>query len=461
MGLSVWDRLRGKHSTPAPVPPARPPKYVHVSLWSNGAHVSPDGGLLRLDDGKPPIPADSVTDGRLFFTIPGSVSPDFGSYGNGCHVGVVIRDKTVWIDAFLQPDMDLEVQTDFDPSTVPLTELARIRGCMWGVRSNLPYGVRPDRDDNILAMDYFGSEHRDGGPLFNTAQRLKMLEDYTRENYTHAVDGPIQGNDGYHGLYPIWRGEVPSQEQWERFLDSVQQKWNAGIATIYFVRPDGWSFEKTRDVMTPFLTQPRAQRLLRIIVPGGWEPNGGIYDISSYTWAMYGKWIREIMPNALVYLHNAVKADGAPPDAPVGTDEHGDDSTNKSNGEGWRRVAPYYHGWLVQSGPFEQPVGVDPGAREWAAMFNPGGDGATFHGVAWHFANAIDGWPRGSAWGDNEPLHLVSGEQSAYWQYWKNQPYWMAVERGNFAMQHGAKGYLDGGSVPVGTGPCAWDPVRA
>jgi len=34
-------------------------------------------------------------------------------------------------------------RTHVDPSTIPLGELARVRGAMWSARLDLPFGPRP------------------------------------------------------------------------------------------------------------------------------------------------------------------------------------------------------------------------------------------------------------------------------------------------------------------------------
>lgn len=337
-----------------------------------------------------------------------------------------------------------------DPSSIPLTTLAKIRGCMWPVRLNLPYGPRPGQDDNILPMDMY--------QLYSPSDRKRMLERYVGDGYTHAVTGPLWGTDCYHNQFPCHDASnpgsfpssgPPSQSQWDSYLDRLQEWWDVGITPIFFVDGDGNGFESTRDTWTPFLTQPRAQRLIRILLPAGWEAAG--YERSSYTWAMFFQWGREVMPNALILHHNPCKPDGSPYDAPVGTDANGDDTTNPhGNGDGWARVTPYLHGWLVQNGPFNVSPDQDPTlAYNFGGQFSVGADGAATHGFAWHFANGVNGWPTGSAWGANIPLKLYNGECTSYEAYWNNLPYPISQAWGNLAMRSGAAGYLDGGTVEV------------
>src|SRR5947208_2272037 len=131
---------------------------------------------------------------------------------------------------------------------------------------------------------------------------------------------------------PCRRG-LPAKAEWQAYLGTLQEWWDAGVAPIFFAHPDGWSFEATRDALTPLLEQPRAQKLIRIVVPSGWEPTR--YDWSSCTWAAFARWGRETRPNALILIHTVSDVD-----APVGTDARCDDNDH-STGEGWARVTPF------------------------------------------------------------------------------------------------------------------------
>jgi hypothetical protein len=317
-----------------------------------------------------------------------------------------------------------------DPSGIPLGELARIRGAMWSVRLNLPLGPRPGKDDNILATDFFED--------YGADDQARILDAYKGRGYTHVVVGPLVDSDGYHGLYPPhdWRGA-----EFERFLDELQVFWDAGLTPIVFVHPDGWTFEQTRDTFTPLLQSERAQRLIRIVVPSGWEPTR--YEWSSQTWTAYARWARETLPNALVLIHTVTDVD-----APVGTDAKGDDN-GRPNAEGWARIAPFIHGWLIQNGPYETaPSANPPLAREFCAQFKADGDGAELHSVAWHFKGA-GGWTRDSAWGKGVPILLYAAEHTAYSSFWQNLPEASSRPWGDLAMSCGADGYLDGGTVDV------------
>jgi hypothetical protein len=336
-----------------------------------------------------------------------------------------------------------------DPSSIPLAQLAAIRGAMWTARLDVPYGPRPNQSDNILAMDFY--------QLYDKPTRARMLRYYHDvKGYTHAVTGPLSGTDCYHEQYPChdasnpgWfpQDGPPSQEQWDFYLDAMQEWWDAGVAPIFFIHPDGWTFEHTRDAFTPLLAQPRAQRLIRIAVGSGWEPAG--YEWSSCTWTLYAQWVRATLPNALSLIHTGAKPDGSPYDAPVGTDARCNDN-GTPNGRGWARITPYLHGWLIQNGPFRESPAQNPSlAREFGAQFKGDGDGAVFHSPAWHFLNGVAEWPRGSAWGPGIPVRLYNAEVTSYMAYWRNLAEEVSQAWGDLAMASGADGYLDGGTVAV------------
>jgi hypothetical protein len=327
-----------------------------------------------------------------------------------------------------------------DPSGFSLAQLAAIRGAMWpqtaGACGNLSIGPRPGDPTNIFAT-VFLSQYR-------PAEVDCMLSElHVVRGYTHAVAGPLVDSDGYHGVWTPhdWRTE------WSVFLDQLQRLWDAGLAPVVFIHPDGWTFEQTRDELTPLLLQPRAQRLIRIAVGSGWEPAG--YNWSSCTWARYAQWVRETLPNALSLIHNAVKEDGSPYDAPVGTDARCDDNGHP-NGEGWARVAPYLHGFLIQFGPYNgTPTSLPDAARGFAGQFMADGLGADEHGFNWHFVHGISGWPTGSAWSQNQPILLYGAEMTAYLRFWRGMSEADGNTWGDLAIASGAAGYLDGGTVAV------------
>lgn len=326
-----------------------------------------------------------------------------------------------------------------DPSTISLRELARIRGAMWTVRGPWRFGPRPGSPDNITALEFLYSY---GDPL-NTAlndEQRGMISTYRSKGYTHCAFGPPNAQS-YHGQYPD-TDFTSSSVMFEKWLDWLQLFWDNGLAPICFLHPDGWTLDQTKALYEPLIRgNPRAQKLMRIVVPSGWEPTR--YGWSSNTWAAYCEWARDILPNVLVLIHTVADVD-----APVGTDDLGDDN-GKPNGDGWSRVAPFLHGWLIQNGAYKISPSADTMlAMNFASQFDTGALGASLHGAAWHFVNGIAGWPKFSAWGD-ERIYLYAGEQTSFEAYWNNLPEGVSEDWGDLAMKSGADGYLDGGRVDV------------
>lgn len=329
-------------------------------------------------------------------------------------------------------------EAHFDPSGVSLEDLARIRGAMWTETLDVPFGPRPGQPTNIAATDFLWN--------YDEPTRKRIVENLRSLGYTHAVVGPFVDSDGYHGIWSPndWR------QKWDQFLDMHQFLWDHGLAPVTYGKPDAWTVEQMMSEMTPFLQQPRAQKLIRIIVPMGWEP--GRYDYSSNTWAKACQWARQVLPNALVLLHTVSDVD-----APVGTDANGDDN-GKDNALGWKRVAPYAHGWLTQTSTYERKDGKDDPSKpnqtnfqNWLDLFNP----AVYKSYKDRFTNGRAGWPTNSAWG-NRPLMVYAGEYLAYWTFWENAPKEVSRQWGDAVMAAGADGYLDGGTVSVGSGPVPW-----
>lgn len=332
-----------------------------------------------------------------------------------------------------------------DPTSISLETLAAIRGAMWplGPVATLPGGLglgpRPGAQDNVIATVFFAD--------YTKAEKIAIIAELKARGYTHVVLGPLVDSDGYHGIYQPndWRGA-----RWDEFLDIAQQFWDNGLAPVVFISPDGWSLEQNKAEFTAMLQQPRAQQLLRIVVPHGWEP--ARYGTSSCTWALWGSWIRDTLPNALVAIHTESDVD-----APVGTDARCNDDDHVwnpgGNAAGWGRVAPYFHLWLTQSGAFADPMGTG-GDREhpeltnfqnWARQFNPDVRGSYRD----RFEHGYAGWPRVSAWSNNRPIRPICGEFKAYWTFWQHRTEAEGVTWGDACIAAGGYGYLDSGSVPV------------
>lgn len=335
-----------------------------------------------------------------------------------------------------------------DASKFTLPELAAIRGAMWPRATScqnppiLPYGNRPNQTDNIIATTYFDN--------YTAQQQEDIARCLKAAGWTHVVVGGLVDSWAYHGQYI--GHDYTSPEAFDKFLDIHQWFYDHGLKPITFIHEDGASYEQTEQLVKRLIVgNARAQRLIRIVVMPGWEPTK--YGWSSCTWAKYIRLARDALPHALNLLHTVSDVD-----APVGSDALcNDDDPNWNpggNGAGWKRVIDAgLHGWLIQNGPYSVGPSADPNrAREFAAQFKPAGDGATYHGAAWHFAGNA-GWPTSSAWGPDTPICLYAAEHTAYEAYWYNRP--SDGDRhawGDIAVASSgsvACGYLDGGSVPV------------
>jgi hypothetical protein len=310
-----------------------------------------------------------------------------------------------------------------------IEEILRIRGAMWTVRCNLPFGPRPGQDSNILAMDYY--------ELYPPDARKRMLERYFDEKrYTHFVTGPIFDAGGYHGWWPSQTDL--SLDAWLRYLDlisePIQQK--RGIP-VHFVKPDGWTFEEMRARLEPLYLHPRTQEVLgdAAIVPGGWEPVR--YEWSTDTWNLFFTWAAQLFPDAAILAHSVCDVD-----ALKGKDERRNDEPD-SNGVSWQRVAPNLDGWLVQVCGFtDMPDPHDALAIE---LFKRN-LAAYFFDLRRRFHEGYPGdWARGSRRGPNIPLRVWYGEGGSY-QFFRDAAITeqLVESFGDVSMANGADGSLDG-----------------
>jgi hypothetical protein len=427
-----------------PVPQMRPIAVIAV----NGAHV--------VLDGHPPFTGVCNADGYVLFPeVPESlaqsqltvVASGYNPYS--VHVDLppgghdlVVGDHGVLKDYQIQlPAMDSD---HVNPSTVPLRDLARIRGAMWTVRGPWRFGPRAGQPDNITALEYIYAYGND--PHHLNAEQKAMIVTYKSFKYTHVCFGPINAQS-YHGQYPDI--DFTSPDMFEVWLDWLQMFWDNGLTPICFLHGDGQSLEQTIAMYDHLIRHnPRAQRLMRVVCPTGWEPTR--YGWSSVTWAAFCQWAHDLLPNALILVHTEADVDAC-----VGTDERFDDNDKARNPDGnaggWARVCPHIHGWLVQTGAFADPDGHgDPNHPErtnfenWSDLWDKNVKGSYYD----RFHNRYAGWPNVSLWG-NEPIYIYAAEYCSYWEYWQNRPYAEGVKWGDRAITVGADGYLDSGSLDV------------
>jgi hypothetical protein len=312
-----------------------------------------------------------------------------------------------------------------------LEQCAKLRGAMWTMRLNLPYGPRPNQDDNILAMDYY--------EWYDANDRRRMITRYKEPGFTDAVTGPIIDLGGYHGAWPTQ--PTINQAIWDHYLDAMEEWDGAGIRPVHFIKPDGWTLAQCREILEPYYLQPRARRFLKTLVPPGWEP--WKYEASTRTWAAFGDWGAYLNPDALILAHSVEDVD-----ALKGTDALYNDEP-ESNGKSWQYVAPHFHGWLIQLGGFGHIAHRRSWTTEELASWRAN-LAEYFRDARRRFVEGKEGWPTGSRFGPTVPLKLYYGEGGSY-AFFDNQSITEALVNsfGDIAIANGANGYLDGGTVEV------------
>lgn len=335
--------------------------------------------------------------------------------------------KASWSTSWVQ--LPVVINPHVDPASWSMERLLNIRGAMWTARCNVPFGPRPNQDDNIMAMDYFEWMPAD-------AQQRMLDKSANVYKHTHAVTGPLIDRDGYHGKYPT-QTEVPTQQQFDAYLDGLQRWWDVGIAPIHFCHVDGMTDPSEMDALDALYRQPRAQQLLRIVVYTGWEP--WKYELTSAQWVAWLRRGADVFPNAVRLIHTT-----ADTDAPTGGDD--DKTLVGGNATAWRNAVPYLHGWLIQNGGYldldNRNASEVPSAafvRNFTAQFDASQGRAS---IKARFVNGVGGWPTTSANGG--PLRVYAAEWASYRDFWNNWSEEQARLLGDKALAAGADGVLDG-----------------
>jgi len=143
-----------------------------------------------------------------------------------------------------------------------LIERARIRGSMFTARFPMSLGPRPGQPSNILAMVAM--------PFLPQSEQDAAFGAYLDRGYTHAVSGPIVDPGGNHGIYPP--SDFTQADAFNRYLDVLERGSTRGLQWIHFVKPDNWTLDEVQRELEPLYRQPRAQELLGLVIPAGWEP---------------------------------------------------------------------------------------------------------------------------------------------------------------------------------------------
>lgn len=335
----------------------------------------------------------------------------------------------------------------YDPSTVPLEQLARFRGQLFTAQAPMSTGPRPGDPSNIIATPF--------SPEWSEADWQTAVQALRARGYTHIVIGPmVSDGDCYHHMYPNCNTQLTEAAR-DHFLDVVQRWWDEGFAPIYRHKPDGWETGHDAELqrLDELMSVPRAQQLLRIVTYPGWEPNGGsgpdaVSQKYGWTNATYVRMLSRgarVFPNALRTLHTTCDTE-----VPVGGDtEDPALVTPEGFAQAWKNITPYFHVWEQQICGYldarsPQPTPAFLNDLQWVLQNQPP---RTRPGGQWYGQ---------TAWGPGRGLTWVLAEWGSYAVTWWNWPEAYSRQIGDFAMQHGADGYLDGGSVPVGSGPVPW-----
>lgn len=309
-----------------------------------------------------------------------------------------------------------------DPSTLTHDQLlALIHGSIWTARSQISQGPRPHDPSNINALDYYET--------YGAVERKQMLADYKSRGYTAAPFGPFAGGDCYHGKYAC-DTSIPTQARWNELLDIAQEWWDAGIAPVYFAKPDNAENDPaTLDALDALHRQSRAQKLLRIVIYPGWEPSGSKYGWKNEVYVRMLKRGAAVFPNALLGLHTVSDLD-----APLGGDDDPVAHMPDNKAVAWKNCTPFMHFWAVQIDGYinSGPQLTEPFLTEFKKLWPD---------YNRRFQNE---WRGTTAWVDNRPIAVGYAEGASYPNFWSNWPEDISRQLGDIALSVGAAFAFDG-----------------
>lgn len=426
----TWKIGQSNPDDPENVAHLSPTVPLGVSIWAGDTHagLAMAVGTLTPDTSRA-IQATN-TGGRLAFQVPRQFTSDWGLRLQVQCEGYVPLDTRINCKDKPDHSWDFDLApAHVDPDSIPVGQLLAVRGAIWTARYPCSQGPRPGSSDNINALDEL--------ECFPVDEQVAMMTAYRAEGYRHFPLGPFAleatNPSGYHGLYGLAPG-LRNDPQW--YLDLLQRTYDNGLIPAYFYTPDNWTIDQLR-AYEPFFTDPRFQKLLRIVVPYGWEPNSGDkYGIQNAQYCERFRYVAGVLPNAYKFLHLCTDDD-----APVGSD---DDQMGKD--KAWQNLAAAgLWGWLDQvQGYLDSGPNVTP---EFLANLQ-------------QRVQDITGRFRSGSWGrrtDGGEILYVGGEYAAYRNmngdgpptYANPWPESAAQQVGDAFMQFGARGYFDGGTVDV------------
>ncbi|MBI3724019.1 hypothetical protein HY251_08720, partial [bacterium] len=259
-------------------------------------------------------------------------------------------------------------------------------------------------------------------PAYPEDLRATIRKLYKEKSYTHLPIAIRLGD--YHGLYPTYD-----------FIDDVKgfrailtELWNDGLIPVVFVIDDTLPAQTPADMdaikakYTSFLTA--VKDLVYIVVPG-WEINAWM---SPKNMTASCKWLKETLPDALVYIHF--------------TSGHAAGSGDGESESGWwTSMEGVLMGILYQHDGTEGGDAVAARLSDFTIRFQTG----------FHF------WPKG--------FDVVAFEYSAYWQTneGKSEDWGNAIGDAAYTKTSPSiQGYCDGGTMPIAgpLPPCPWLPAR-
>lgn len=445
--MTWWKLIAALFTKPAPPPQPRL-RTVSIVLQDaegrrlNGSVVlvaEKNGVVLQRRSGYcvGRISFDEVSDCPARFTVAAEVSgytvrPHPESYGPE-HVMCDDAEVTLVCDPVVVAPVVKQPEDYTD------AEVAKIRGSMFTARGPVPFGKRPGSPDNVISFVSVASRE------YDDATAAMCIRAYQDRKYTHAPVGAfVRGT--YHGQMPGASIADFHRDQ-DLIADRLEQMWAGGIIPVAFLSPDNWTLDQMKD-FEPVFRSERWQRLIRIVVPKGYEfsQSDSLQNVCDFF-----DWAADVFPRALRCLHMVSNCDAPGNDADFERYNPTNPATGQQEGPGWgpiwHRIAPKMHIWLIQNGPIGQGTSFgtypheDPeNFKNFCDQFRPDVRGS----LADRFHNGYAGFPKGSAWGPSTPIKLVAAEFFSHQAWHFNAPEEAAMLWGDGALAAGADGVFDG-----------------
>lgn len=277
------------------------------------------GGISRFATG---VPQPGIDDG-------------YAVVGLATGVGAVDITAAGYESLHLMIDFPGPVNPNFplQPSarpweTMPTDQVKLAKGAIATVLANLPWGPRPNQDNNCLFVAEYVNKL-----AWTPELRAKQVAVYPYRDW--SLNPPLA--KGYHSMYP----DTDLLGDFDFYLDRMEELWLAGKVPVPALVPDCppalengvLNRQWIESVLTPLYSQPRFQAMARK-VRLEWE-----LDLSAADWQWLVQWAARVCPNAIRCIHFE-SGHGAP-------GNHADFVENggqyADEGAMWIPVAPYVH----------------------------------------------------------------------------------------------------------------------